>query len=492
MVDQQGQHLDVLIVGAGLAGIDAAYRLAEKNPGIRYQIVERRGRVGGTWDLFRYPGVRSDSDIFTLSFPFRPWTKDRTMAEGGEIRDYIEDTARELGIDEHIEFGIEVTAADFDTTTDLWTVTASTSSGEVTYTARYLYLCTGYYSYDEGYLPDFPGMDDFTGTVVHPQFWPDDLDYAGRKVVVIGSGATAVTLIPSMAPTAASVTMLQRSPTYMLPLPWQDPLTKILKRVLPAQAAHNVIRWRNALGTMGFYLYCRTFPKLSRRTLRAMAARMLPKGYDVDTHFKPRYEPWDERLCVIPDGDFYTSIRDGKAEVVTDTIDHFTPTGIELTSGRHLDADIVVTATGLQLLPLGGAALSIDGQEFKPHDKFAYRGYMLNDVPNLAWSVGYTNASWTLRVDLTSRAFADLIAYMREHGYTHAYPTVGDEVLEERLLLSLDAGYIRRSASLLPKASTHNPWLVRHNLLLDAYDARRYDVTESMVFGVALSSKSFA
>ncbi|MGC4964346.1 flavin-containing monooxygenase [Gordonia sp. DT101] len=483
MVTGESEQLDVLIVGAGLSGIDAAFRITERNPGLRYRIVEQRSRIGGTWDLFRYPGVRSDSDIFSLSFPFRPWPEDRTIAEGDEIRDYLEDTAREFGIDRHIDFEVSVTAADFDSDTDLWTVTTEVAGTRRTYVARFLYMCTGYYRYDEGYLPDFPGMADFSGTVVHPQFWPEDLDYAGKKVVVIGSGATAVTLIPAMAESAGEVTMLQRSPTFMLPLPWQDPMTRVLRRTLPKTWSHHLIRWRNALGTLAFYLYCRAFPKLSRGTLRQIAIRSLPKGYDVDTHFRPRYEPWDERLCIIPDGDFYRTIRHGDADVVTDQIDRFVSGGIRLVSGRELDADIVVTATGLALIAFGGATLSIDGHEFKPHDKFAYRGYMLNDVPNMAWSVGYTNASWTLRVDLTSQAFADLIAHMDEHGYTHAYPTVGSAVLPEELLLALDSGYVRRAATLLPKASSERPWRVRHNLVLDAIDARRYDVTEAMVFG---------
>ena len=478
--------LDVLIVGAGLSGIDAAYRIREKNPDVRYEILEQRDRIGGTWDLFRYPGVRSDSDIFTLSFPFRPWTGNRTVAFGNEIRDYLEDTARETGIYPHIRFGVEVQTADFDTDTDLWTVTARQGGETRTYTARLLYMCTGYYRYGSGYTPEFPGIENYTGQIIHPQFWPEDLDFAGKKVVVIGSGATAVTLIPAMAPAAGHVTMLQRSPTYMLPLPWQDPLTRIIKTVLPAGLANQVVRWRNAIGTMAVYLFSRRFPKLSRKLLREMAVRMLPKGYDVDTDFKPRYEPWDERMCIIPAGDFYTTVKNGDADVVTDHIDHFTPTGIKLTSGRELDADIVVTATGLDLVAFGGTTMSIDGTEIKPHDHFAYRGYMLSGVPNMAWSVGYTNASWTMRVDLTAKAVGDLIAYMREHGHTRATPTIEEGVaMPERQLLALDSGYVRRAQSRLPKSSDANPWLVRHNLLLDAYDARRYDVEESMTFGTA-------
>ncbi|EGD54860.1 flavin-containing monooxygenase [Gordonia neofelifaecis] len=476
------EPLDVLIVGAGLSGIDAAYRLRERNPGLDYRILERRSRIGGTWDLFRYPGVRSDSDIFTLSFPWNPWRGERTIAEGDEIREYLEKTARDFGIYDHITFDVDVAGADFDTTTDLWTVDALVEGVPTTVVTRFLYMCTGYYRYEAPYRPDFPGEKDFTGTFVHPQFWPEDLDYAGKNVVVIGSGATAVTLIPSMAPTAGSVTMLQRSPTYMLPYPWEDGMTKLLQRVLPAQWSHNVIRWRNALVTMGVYLYCRTFPKLSRRSMRRIAKAMLPKGFDVDTHFNPKYEPWDQRLCVIPDGDFYRAVKAGTADVVTDTVERITPTGIDLTSGRHLEADIIVTATGLDLVTFGGAALSVDGEHFEAGEKYAYRGYMLNDVPNMAWSVGYTNASWTLRVDLTSQAVGELIRYMRAGGYTRAVPSLHGATPKTHPLLELDSGYVKRAGSRLPKAGDRAPWQVRHNLILDAIDARKYDVTEEMTF----------
>lgn len=474
--------LDVLIVGAGLSGIDAAYRLRERNPGLDCRIVERRSRIGGTWDLFRYPGVRSDSDIFTLSFPWNPWRGKRTMAEGDEIRDYLEQTAHDFGIYDHIQFDVDVAGADFDTATDLWTVDVIADGVPGVIVTRFLYMCTGYYRYETGYRPEFPGEKDFEGTFVHPQFWPEDLDYTGKNVVVIGSGATAVTLIPSMAPTAGSVTMLQRSPSYMFPNPWEDGMTKLLLRLLPPQRAHDVIRWRNALLTFGLYLYCRTFPKLSRRTLRRIAKTMLPKGFDVDTHFRPKYEPWDQRLCVIPDGDFYRAIKAGTADVVTDTVKQITPTGIDLDSGRHLEADIIVTATGLELVAFGGATLSVDGEKFEAGDKFAYRGYMLDDVPNMAWSVGYTNASWTLRVDLTSQAVGDLLKHMRERGYTRAVPTLRGTRPQAHPLLELDSGYVQRAASRLPKAGDRAPWLVRHNLILDAIDARKYEVTEEMTF----------
>lgn len=474
--------LDVLIVGAGLSGIDTAYRLRERNPGLNYRIVERRNRIGGTWDLFRYPGVRSDSDIFTLSFPWNPWRGKRTVAQGDEIRDYLEQTARDFGIYNHITFGVDVSGADFNSETDLWTVDVLVDGEPTVIVTRFLYMCTGYYRYEKGYRPEFPGENDFEGTFVHPQFWPEDLDYAGKNVVVIGSGATAVTLIPSMADEAGSVTMLQRSPTYMFPLPWEDGPTKLLQRVLPAQVSHNITRFRNAISTMLLFLYCRTFPKLARRTLRRIAITMLPKGFDVDTHFKPRYEPWDQRLCVIPDGDFYRAIKAGTADVVTDGIKQITATGVDLDSGRHLEADIIVTATGLDLVTFGGATLSVDGETFEPGDKYAYRGYMLNDVPNMAWAVGYTNASWTLRIDLTAKAVAELLQHMKKNGYTRAVPSLHGAKPKTHPLLELDSGYVKRSGGKLPKAGDRAPWLVRHNLILDAIDARKYDVEEEMSF----------
>ena len=478
----KAETFDVLIVGAGLSGIDAAYRLREKNPGLSYVILENRERIGGTWDLFTYPGIRSDSDIFTLSFPWNPWRGNRLIAQGHEIRQYLEDSARDFGIAPHIRFRTEVVAANFDTGTDLWTVDVRIDGEPATYQARFLYSCTGYFRYDAGYLPEFPGRADFTGTVVHPQFWPADLDYAGKRVVVIGSGATAVTLIPSMAPTAGHVTMLQRSPTYLFPYPWTDPITTGLQKVLPRQWSHDITRYRNMLITLGIFLFCRGFPKAARRLFRAIARRHLPEGYPVDTHFKPAYQPWDQRLCIIPDADFYKAIADGSAEVVTDTIETFTPTGIRLTSGKQLDADIIVTATGLDLIAFGGVDLSVDGEAVQPGERYAYRGYMLNDVPNFAWSVGYTNASWTLRVDLTSKAVAELIGHMRAHGYTRAYPTLDGAKPPTHPLLELDSSYVQRAGSRLPKAADTAPWQVRHNAIIDAVDARRYDVTEKMVF----------
>ncbi|GAC57822.1 putative monooxygenase [Gordonia hirsuta DSM 44140 = NBRC 16056] len=482
MPHNDSEYYDVLIVGAGLSGIDAAYRLTERNPELKYLIVEQRERIGGTWDLFRYPGVRSDSDIFTLSFPWNPWKGDRTFGEGGEIRDYLEATARDFGIYPHIQFSTQVVSAAFSTQTDLWTVDMLVDGEPRTIATRFLYACTGYYRYDAGYRPDFPGEEDYTGQLVHPQFWPEELDYAGKKVVVIGSGATAVTLVPAMAETADKVTMLQRSPTYMFARNWYDPVTKLAQRTLPTQLAHDVTRHRNAALTLAIFQIATRFPKVSRKLLRRMAMHHLPKGYDVDTHFNPDYDPWDQRLCLIPDADLYKVIGEGRADVVTATIERFTPTGVELADGRELEADIIVTATGLDLIAFGGIALTIDGEAVDPGDHYGYRAYMLNDVPNFAWSVGYTNASWTLRVDLTSKAVADLIAYMRANGYTRAYPTLRGQRPTAHAFFELDSGYVKRSAARMPKAGDRAPWQVRHNALLDAIDARRYDVTEEMVF----------
>ncbi|WP_076481732.1 flavin-containing monooxygenase [Williamsia sterculiae] len=474
---------DVLIVGAGLSGVAAAYRVHEACPGLTYSLLERRERVGGTWDLFRYPGIRSDSDIFTFSLPFSPWHGNQTIAEGADIRQYIADSADTFGISDHIVFGTKVNSANWDSTTDLWTVEAVTDGAPVTYSARFVFLCTGYYDYDGGYSPDFPGIENFGGTVVHPQRWPEDLDYADKKVVIIGSGATAVTLVPAMSPDAASVTMLQRSPTYIMSIPKVDPLTVVAQKLLPQKLSHAVNRWRNAAILVGTYQFCQRAPKLSRRIIRTVTKKQLPAGYEIDVHFKPKYNPWDQRLCVVPNGDLFKAIRSGKAEVVTDHIDHITENGVALTSGRELDADILITATGLSVQSFGGITIHKDGQPLKPNDVFVYKGHMLEGLPNIAWTIGYTNASWTLKADLTARAVARLLAYMTENGYTHAYPDRGDKEIEEQPVLNLQSGYIQRSLDQLPKSGVAKPWVVRQNYFLDYLDFLRDSLTESMSFG---------
>lgn len=469
-------YTDVLIVGAGLAGIDTAYRVSSTVPQLSYTVLEQRSEMGGTWDLFKYPGIRSDSDIFSLSYPFLPWKGTNRLASGPEIKAYIEEAAAKFGLDKNIRFNTKVGTVDFDTATDLWTVTAERDGEPVVYTARFLAACTGYYDYNAGYEPPFPGVDDFQGQVVHPQHWPEDLDYKGKKVVVIGSGATAITLIPSMADDVEHITMLQRSPTYVLPVPNADPLTMFGAKVLPPRVAHGLTRNINAVINVSQYVLARSFPKTSRKFLRKLNQSMLPEGYDVDTHFKPKYEPWDQRLCVVPNGDLFKTIKDGKAEVVTDTIDRFTEKGILLNSGRELEADIVITATGLQLLAFGGVDVQVDGAPVKPNDRFAYQGYMLEGVPNFAFIIGYTNNSWTLRADISARGIARLLSYMTTKGYTHVEPSVGAHVLTEHPALDLTSGYVQRSPDAMPKAATEQPWMIRHNFVLDSIDFARSKV----------------
>jgi cation diffusion facilitator CzcD-associated flavoprotein CzcO len=480
---READYFDVIIVGAGISGIGAAYRITERNPQLTYTILERRAQIGGTWDLFRYPGVRSDSTIFTLSFPFEPWTRKEAVADGVHIREYLTATAHKYGIDRHVQFDSHVRSADWDSSTDTWTVTVEQDGASKLYRGRFVFFGSGYYNYDEGYTPDFPGIERFGGTVIHPQHWPEDLDYTGKKIVVIGSGATAITLIPSLTDRAARVTMLQRSPTYILSASKYGALSAMARKVLPRKASHLVIRMYYALVEAVLWFFSRKTPGLVKWLLRRTAINNLPDGYDVDTHFKPRYNPWDQRLCLIPDADLYSAITAGRAEVVTDHIDHVDATGIALKSGGRLDADIIITATGLQLQALGGAAISLDGAEVKPQDRFVYKAHMLEDVPNLFWCVGYTNASWTLRADITARATAKLLAHMASRGYTHAYPHLGDQPMAEKPSWDIQANYVKRALHALPKSGTKRPWNVRQNYFADAIDYRFDRIGEAMVFG---------
>lgn len=481
----EAEYSDVLIIGAGISGIGAAYRIQERNPQLSYRILERRSRIGGTWDLFRYPGIRSDSDIFTLSFPWEPWRRQENVADGEYIREYLATTARKHGIDEHMRFDTYVKSAEWDSTTDTWTVRAEQDGSSRTYRARFLFFGTGYYDYDDPYRPEIPGIERFNGDIVHPQFWPEDLDYSGKRVVVIGSGATAISLIPALAEKAAHVTMLQRSPTYMMSMPRIDPMVDFIRKLLPTRISHAVVRFRNAMFHVLTYFMFRKAPRFGRKLIRSKTMAALPSGYDVDLHFKPKYDPWDQRMCLILDDDLFNQISEGRAEVATGNIDHVDENGIVLTSGDRVDADVIVTATGLQLQALGGIRIVIDGEEIKATDRFVYKEYLIEDVPNMAWCIGYTNASWTLRADMTAKAFAKLLAYMDAHGYTHAYPHRGDVPIAEKPTFDLQAGYIKRSPHALPKSGTHRPWNVRHNYVLDVIDHRFDRIEESMVFGRA-------
>ena len=476
--------LDLVVIGAGISGIGAAYHLGQHTPGARYVVLERRARIGGTWDLFRYSGVRSDSSIFTLSWPWEPWRGKEYVADGDQIRDYMEDTARKHGIYPHIHFGTEVHSADWDSATDTWTTHVTENGRSTIYRSRFVFFGSGYYNYDAPYSPDFPGSADFAGTLVHPQFWPDNLDYTGKKIVVIGSGATAVSMVPALARKAAKVTMLQRSPGYLFSMPRVNPVYAALRTVLPKQASYTMIRSAALVFEKVLWVIARRFPNAVRAFVRRQNVSLLPQGYPVDVDFKPSYNPWDERMCLVADGDVFEEISKGRLDVITDHIDHFDADGIVCTSGKHLDADVIVTATGLQLQALGGVRVSVDGTEVKPQDRFSYKAHMLDGVPNLFWCIGYTNASWTLRADMTARAAAKLIEHMKANGYTHAYPQLGSEPIAEKPIWDLQAGYVQRSPHALPKSGAKRPWAVRQDFLADAIDFRLRDkIGENMVFG---------
>ena len=478
--------VDVLIVGAGLSGIGAAHHLQTAFPGRTYTILEARDAIGGTWDLFRYPGVRSDSDMHTLGYRFRPWTSAKAIADGPSILSYVRDTARDAGIDRHIRFGHRVVRASWSTEESMWTVEAVHDGEPVVVTASLLYLCSGYYHYDAGHTPAFPGIERFEGTVVHPQLWPDDLDYTGRKVVVIGSGATAVTLVPAMTDRAAHVTMLQRSPTYIMALPAEDKIANTLRRLIGPERAYFLTRWKNVLMSTFFYQLSRRRPALAKSLIRKATVKLLPPSYEVDKHFRPSYQPWDQRLCLVPDGDLFRAIRHGRASVVTDRIKSFTPNGISLESGENLDADIVVTATGLRLLAFGGMELSVDGRAVELPKTMAYKGMMLSDVPNLVFTIGYTNASWTLKADLVAEYTIRLLKHMDAHGYTSFVPTNEDPTVTERPLLDFQAGYVLRSIDEFPKAGSRQPWQLGMSYAHDVVALRHGQIEDgAMKFGGA-------
>lgn len=462
------EHFDVLIVGAGLSGIGAAFHVQSESQWASYVVLEGREAMGGTWDLFRYPGIRSDSDMFTLSYEFKPWTGPKSVSDGDSIRTYIEETAREAGIDKHIRYGHKVLTENWSSDDSRWHVTAERSDGTTAeFTTDFIISCTGYYRYDSGYVPDFEGMDDYRGQIVHPQFWPEDLDYEDKTVIVIGSGATAITVVPSMAPLAKKVTMLQRSPTYLLTLPTENPLANVARKVLPTAVSGPLIRWGMATGTLSLYKLSRRAPDLVRNVLLRGVRRQLPKGYDVDTHFTPRYKPWDERICVVTDGDLFRGVSSGKIEMVTDHIDRFTPKGIKLKSGRELEADIIVPATGLDVLFLGGIELSVDGEKVEPGERMAYKGTMLEGVPNLTVMFGYANASWTLKADLSAGFTTRLLNHMHEKGLDYAVPEATGDAGEHKPLLGLASGYVQRSIDRLPKQGAKFPWQVHQSYFKD-------------------------
>ncbi|MCJ0901960.1 NAD(P)/FAD-dependent oxidoreductase [Rhodococcus sp. ARC_M6] len=475
------EHLDVVIVGAGLSGIGAAYRLQTELPGKSYAILEARSNSGGTWDLFKYPGIRSDSDMFTLGYPFRPWTDAKAIADGPSILRYVRDTARENGIDQKIRYNQKVVAASWSSETATWTATISSGDRIHVLTCNFLYLCSGYYSYDSGYTPDFPGLETFGGTVVHPQFWPKDLDYADKKVVVIGSGATAVTLVPTMSRTAEHVTMLQRSPSYILSLPSSDKIADSVRKILPAKLAHSIVRWKSVLINLGFYQLCRRSPARAKKILSLAAKRQLPQDVPLDPHFTPTYDPWDQRLCVVPDGDLFKALRSGKASIATDTIDTFTETGIRLASGTELEADIIVTATGLKMEACGGMTIEVDGEAVTLGERYVYKGMMISGVPNFALCVGYTNASWTLRADLTSMYVCRLLSEMKKRDHTTCIPQVNEE-MDQRPILDLASGYVMRAVDQFPKQGSQSPWNMRQNYILDRLHSTLGDLGDHMEF----------
>jgi cation diffusion facilitator CzcD-associated flavoprotein CzcO len=467
------EHFDVLIIGAGLSGIDAAWHLTRYAPRKRFAILEGRERVGGTWDLFRYPGIRSDSDMLTMGYSFRPWTEPKTISDGAAIRRYIEDTARESGFADRIRFGHRVVRADWSSAEARWTVEAvrRDAAGReepVRFTAGFLCSCAGYYRYAEGYTPEFPGREDFRGTIVHPQHWPADLDVAGKRVVVIGSGATAITLLPSLAKTAAHVTMLQRSPTWIVSRPEQDPIASFLRRVLPATAAFRISRWLNTAFQQWGYRMSRRRPERMRRFLLDQVRQHLGPDYDVARHFTPRYDPWDQRLCLVPDADLFLAIREGRASVETDTIDRFTETGIRLASGRELPADVIVTATGLVLELLGGTRFAVDGHPVDFARTLTYKGVMFSGVPNLISVFGYINASWTLKADLVCRYLCRLLAHMDEKGAVQATPRPGPgDAAVDPYVVDFSSGYMQRSIDQWPKQGAAAPWRAHQSYFAD-------------------------
>ena len=466
------EHVDVVVVGAGLSGIGAGYHLQTMSPDRSYVILEGRESLGGTWDLFKYPGVRSDSDMHTLGFSFKPWTEAKSIADGPSILKYLKQTVSQFGIDKHIRYGQLVTKAQWSTDDAQWTVTSTNKATGATntYTCSFLFMCSGYYSYKKGHTPEFTGRERFKGNIVHPQEWPVDLDYAGKRVVVIGSGATAVTIVPSMADKAAHVTMLQRSPTYMVSRPDHDVLANRMRKVLPPKMAYNLTRFKNTWRQQLVYNKTRTDPNKVKQLLLGGIQLELGADYDIAKHFTPNYNPWDQRLCLVPNGDFFKSMREGKASVVTDHIASFTETGIQLASGEHLDADIIVTATGLELVTLGEMDFFVDGNQVDFAKTWTYKGFAYSDIPNMASTFGYINASWTLRSDLTAEYVCRLLNHMRKKGVTQCTPRLReqDRNMKERPWIDgFSSGYMQRMMHRMPRQGDHEPWINPQNYRRD-------------------------
>ena len=461
------EHVDVLIVGAGLSGIGAACHLQSKCPGKSYAILEARGATGGTWDLFRYPGVRSDSDMFTLGYAFRPWRGEKSIVEGPEILAYLRETAAQYGVDRHIRLRHRVTRASWSSAESRWTVEAEAEGRKVSLTCGFLFMCSGYYSYDGGYLPSWPGLPEYKGTVVHPQKWPEKLDYAGKRVLVIGSGATAVTLVPAMAERAQHVTMLQRSPTYVVAMPARDPIARFFSRFLPARLASRLVRAKNVLRQLYFYRIARRRPEFFKERLARLAREQLGPEFDIARHFNPRYNPWDQRLCLAADGDLFTSLKSGKASIVTDSIAAFTGRGVRLQSGGEIEADIVVTATGLELKPLGGMTMAVDGVETGIARRLVYKSMMFDGIPNFAFTMGYLNASWTLKSDLAATFLCRLLQHMDRHGYTSGVARYPDPGFEGEPTMTFSSGYITRAQDELPRQGHDEPWRFHQNYAKD-------------------------
>lgn len=461
------ETVDVLIVGAGLSGVGAACHLERRCPSKSYAILEARGDLGGTWDLFRYPGIRSDSDMHTLGYAFRPWRGEKAITDGPSIRDYIRDTAAAYGVDRHIRLHHKVLSAAWSSARARWLVTAEAGGAVKRFECGFLYLCPGYYDYEQGHAPDWPGMDRFAGTIIHPQHWPEGLNYAAKRIAVIGSGATAVTLVPELAKRAGHVVMLQRSPTYIVSRPARDAVADALHRIMSAGAAHRLARWKNVLLQWFFYNLAQKRPEKTKQKIKNLVREELGAGYDVQTHFTPRYNPWDQRLCLVPDSDLFKALRAGTAEIVTDAIASFTEDGIALQSGKTLKADIVVTATGLKLKLFGGVDLSVDGAEIRPETLLSYRGCMFSGLPNLANAFGYTNASWTLKCDLTAEFVCRLLNHMDRRGYAVAVPRRTDPSVTEEPLLDFSSGYVQRALDALPRQGSKGPWKLYQNYFRD-------------------------